>query len=224
MFFEIMDEKRTACLRTLTAIPEIKDFYLAGGTALSLQLGLRESFDFDFFSQRRFNADAVCAAIRERFERVHVNHMDADTCDLLADDIRVSLMRYPYPLVAAPVRGQGDWEALSLAGIEDIAVMKLSAIGGRGARKDFYDLYQIYQRCPSFDSERLLLNARQKFGEQANLNYMLMGLTFFDDAEAEALPRLFVDADWEAIKRFFVREQQRLFAIDEARFRSGSDK
>ncbi len=38
---------------------KLNDFYLAGGTALALQLGHRKSLDLDFFSQRIFNADVI---------------------------------------------------------------------------------------------------------------------------------------------------------------------
>ena len=34
----------------------LKEAYLAGGSALALQLGHRKSIDFDFFSEKEFNA------------------------------------------------------------------------------------------------------------------------------------------------------------------------
>ena len=34
------------------ALPDFKEFYLAGGTALSLQIGHRVSVDFDLFSDK----------------------------------------------------------------------------------------------------------------------------------------------------------------------------
>lgn len=220
MHIEVLDRQRLDCLRALAAMPELSGFYLAGGTGLSLQLGLRVSVDFDFFSRERFNSDAVCAAIRERFKDIHVIHLDADTCIMTVNGAQLSLMYYPYPLLRPPLQDDGDVPGLSLASVEDIAVMKLSAIGGRGARKDFYDLYQIYHQCPSFNGKRLLNCAKEKFGPDVDLNYMLMGLSFFDDAEAEILPKLFVPADWDDIKRFFIQEQQQLFALYEASYRS----
>ena len=49
MFENILDEKRLSLLKALTALDALDGFYLAGGTALSLQLGLRVSEDFVFF-------------------------------------------------------------------------------------------------------------------------------------------------------------------------------
>ena len=50
MHLEILDERCIHLVRELAEIPETTCFYLAGGTALSLQLGLRKSYDFDFFA------------------------------------------------------------------------------------------------------------------------------------------------------------------------------
>lgn len=47
MFYNILNKKRTDILPFLKAFK--KDFYLAGGTGLALQLGHRDSIDFDFF-------------------------------------------------------------------------------------------------------------------------------------------------------------------------------
>lgn len=48
MFVQILDQKR---LELLPKFQFLKgDFYLAGGTALALQIGHRVSIDFDFFT------------------------------------------------------------------------------------------------------------------------------------------------------------------------------
>lgn len=42
-----------------------------------------------------------------------------------------------------------------------------------------------------------------------NINYVniIMGLSYFEDAEQEILPKTFVEYDWEEIKRFFISFQ-----------------
>ena len=50
MFYDILDKNR---LDILPLLAGFKDrFYLAGGTGLALQLGHRDSHDFDFFPKR----------------------------------------------------------------------------------------------------------------------------------------------------------------------------
>lgn len=219
MYEKILDAKRLELLRDLTLQDALESFYLAGGTALSLQLGLRVSVDFDFFTPRPFNADTLRAVLSRRFSNIRALVAERDTCDLLIEGVRVSFFGYPYPLVRALVPGGASLPRLRMADPVDIAVMKLSAIGGRGSRKDFYDLYQIYRSVPGFDGEQLLSATREKLGQDFDVTYMLMGLGYFDDAENEVLPKTFVPAEWTEIKRFFMAEQQSLFEHEEARER-----
>ena len=218
MHLEILDEPRIRLLKALIALPGTEAFYLAGGTALSLQLGLRKSFDFNFFTEAPFNAAALLARLRALRPGAQVIHVDRDTCDVSIDDVQVSFLRYPYPLIADLVTDEAAMPGLRLCGPEDIAAMKLSAIGSRGSRKDFYDLYQIYHRVPRFDSEKLMRCAHMKFGQDFDLTYMIAGLSFFDDAEDEVLPETFAPVDWAAVKRFFRQEQSVLFEMEAQRY------
>lgn len=219
MFESILDEKRLSVLESILALEALDAFYLAGGTALSLQLGLRVSVDFDFFTPRHFNADVLCGALRARYPSTQVIVLEPDTCDLLIEGVRVSFFCYPYPMVEALVQGTGALHKLHMASPTDIAAMKLAAIGSRGSRKDFYDLYQIYHCVPGFDGRRLIAASKTKFGKEKDLAYMLMGLGYYDDAEQEELPETFVHADWDEIKRFFIAEQRKLFDEEEAQMR-----
>ena len=54
MFWNILDAQRRAALPSL-GFCRAQGFYLAGGTALALQVGHRDSVDFDFFSEREFD-------------------------------------------------------------------------------------------------------------------------------------------------------------------------
>ena len=48
--WNILDKKRQEVLKKLSFLKEKEyGFYLAGGTAVALQLGHRDSIDFDFF-------------------------------------------------------------------------------------------------------------------------------------------------------------------------------
>jgi len=52
-------------LNSISSIPELSDFFLAGGTALALQIGHRISVDLDFFGNRPFTTDEVLALFTE---------------------------------------------------------------------------------------------------------------------------------------------------------------
>lgn len=46
-------------LETISAIADLSEFSLAGGTALALQIGHRVSMDLDFFGNREFSSDEI---------------------------------------------------------------------------------------------------------------------------------------------------------------------
>ena len=112
----------------------LKDFYLAGGTALALQLGHRKSIDLDFFSKNYPSKNEVL--VRE-FEKYHptISMEDEGTLSLFIDEVKVSFFKYKYKLLEKPAYYNG----VKLASVLDIACMKLIAISQRGAKKDFVD-------------------------------------------------------------------------------------
>jgi len=60
MHQEVLEQKN---LKVLALLKNFPGFYLAGGTALALQLGHRRSIDFDLFSFDGFNNYSIKAKI-----------------------------------------------------------------------------------------------------------------------------------------------------------------
>ena len=86
----------------------------------------------------------------------------------MVNGIQVSFFEYPYPLIQ-DAAACDQIQDLYLAGIPDIAAMKMSAIGGRGAKKDFFDLYQIFTRT-GISAGQMLENLKIKYGDQSTEN------------------------------------------------------
>ena len=101
---------------------------------------------------------------------------------------------------------------LKIASILDIAIMKIVAIGGRGAKKDFFDLYQILNKC-NISLEDLADGLIQKYGNNVNYANVIMGLSYFEDAEQEILPKTFIEYNWEEIKKYFINFQQEFYKV-----------
>lgn len=212
MYFDILDSKRLTLLQTICEIDNINKFYLAGGTALSLQIKLRKSYDFDFFTEEHFNENVLYDSIRSLFPNsVEVITLNKGTCNLFVDGIRVSFLEYPYSMINPHVSGS-EIKNLYLASTDDIAAMKMAAIGDRGAKKDFFDLYQIFLKT-EITSDQIINFLKKKYGENFNFSYMLMGLDYFDDAEDEVLPELYVKFDWNKAKKFFVQKKKELINL-----------
>ena len=54
LHLETVEPHALSVLNQLMTIPELKDFSLVGGTALSLRYGHRKSVDLDLFSNKPF--------------------------------------------------------------------------------------------------------------------------------------------------------------------------
>src|SRR5437868_7015023 len=81
-------------------LSDFRDFYLAGGTALALQIGHRVSVDFDFFSEK-----PIPRTLLPTVERVLGSATIEPLIDnrseltVLADGVKVSFISYPFPLL-----------------------------------------------------------------------------------------------------------------------------
>ncbi len=180
-----------------------RDFYLAGGTGLALLLGHRRSVDLDLFSRTNrldFQGRRALLARLERLPRWRLIEAKDGTVYGQVGRVRVSFFWYPQPLVKPLIRH----ERVPVAALEDIGVMKLGAIIGRGARKDFIDLYAICQRLPL---SRLLAFGSQKFRHARDFRLQaLKALCFFEDADRDPPAVMLSPVDWDQVKRFFTRE------------------
>jgi Nucleotidyl transferase AbiEii toxin, Type IV TA system len=184
----------------------VKQFYLAGGTALALQVGHRISADLDFFSE----TNEVHARTRQTLIHVFsarqaqvIENVDGNLL-LLVDGLRVGFFSYGYPLLEPGARV----ENIRFASLLDIGLMKLDAVIGRGSRKDFYDLYVIAQQIPLLD---LLSAGKRKYPQVRDFPLMAVeGLLQFDNADRDLQPEMLVDLTWENVKRIFIEQSKAL--------------
>jgi len=180
-------------------------FYLAGGTALSLQLGHRRSVDLDFFSPTE-DIPSSRPALEEALSVFQPTLADSAWGNLvyLAKNVRVGFYGYGHPLVAPLAETQG----VRLASIEDIALMKLDALLARAARKDFYDLYFI---CQSITLRQLFDMAPKKYPAVRDFEAQTVRrLVYFENAEQDADPPLLRPVSWQAVKEYFIQQAKEI--------------
>ncbi|MFO0571914.1 MAG: nucleotidyl transferase AbiEii/AbiGii toxin family protein [Polyangiaceae bacterium] len=175
--------------------------YLAGGAAIACHLGHRVSNDLDLFSSDPdLDLDGLRRGAVKALGAEVVSQSDATLKLRLADSV-VDVVRYPYRGLVRPKAGP---EGVPVAGLRDLAVMKLAAIAKRGVRRDYWDLHEILTRT------RLTLHAAcndylQKYGvSEADLYHVLRALSWFEDAEADPKsPRGLSRKKWHEIRAWF---------------------
>ena len=205
MYWNIIDKDRYKLLKDIIETVTIPTYYMIGGTALSLQMGLRESFDFDFCVPTQFNNELLLEELGKIGE-MKVKQNQSGTCDVILNGVQVSFFYYPNKIINELVKPQ-EMPKLRIASILDIAIMKVAAIGGRGAKKDFFDLYNIINKC-KISIKEFAEGLIEKCGNKTNYVNIIMGLSYFEDAEQEILPKTFVEYNWEEIKEFFINYQR----------------
>jgi hypothetical protein len=101
------------------------------------------------------------------------------------------------------------YRGLLLADPRDIAVMKVIAIGGRGSRKDFIDLFFYLRSGGSLEAVFEMVH-RRFAAIDFNEYHLLRSLTFFEDAETEPIPRMLRRVAWRDVTQTLICEVRRL--------------
>lgn len=211
MYWNTIDEHRKNVLKKVIASLPLEDYYMAGGTALSLQCGNRMSYDFDFFTKIKFDA-VVLASYLSSLGNFKVIYEKDSTLHGILDGVNITFLYYPNPMIEDYVYDD-EIEGLKYASIKDISVMKLVALSSRGSKKDYYDLMYMI-KYKDIDIRETFMNLDVKFeGKNINKMHIVQSLTYFDDAECEPDLILMVNIDWEEIKRFFVKAQKELYKL-----------
>ncbi len=196
----MLDDGRRALLPGLKFLKN-SGFYLAGGTALALQIGHRISVDFDFYNQNKFNPTKIYQDFQaQKPSKILLGNTAEDTLFLEINDIAISLFTYSYPLLK-PLKNS---ENLNIASLEDIAAMKLIAIIQRGVKRDFIDLYFLAQ---ILGLEKIMSLTKKKY---AGFNKYLacQALVYFKDAQGEKAGEveLIKPLSWEKVKKYLESE------------------
>jgi len=205
MFTETISKKTARNLALLVKTKILQDAYLAGGTALALQIGHRVSYDLDFFTGKNFRPQVFLKEIN-KIKSYHHERVGKGTILGSLDDVRFSLFYYPYPLLQKTIKFKET--GINLASITDIAAMKLAAVSERGTKRDFIDLYFILQNT---SLDKILQFYDKKYKTlSSNLVHIKKSLVYFADAEGDPIPKMIISVSWREVKNFFRKEIRKM--------------
>jgi len=200
LFLSVLDKKRMNLLKKVGFLKNY-GFYLAGGTALALQIGHRTSLDFVFYTQKKFDPTRIREVFDKRFKLVRDIHVAEGTLILDVEGIELSFFNYPYKLIKPCLK----LEEVILASMEDIAAMKILAISQRGRRRDFIDIYFLIHK---YGLKKIMEFTKEKYS-MFNIYVGFQGLTYFNDADEDLEKkrfRLFKKVNWDRIKNYIIKE------------------
>jgi hypothetical protein len=192
-------EKRPINQETEYVLEKIKkitadnNFYLAGGTALAIQLEHRESIDLDWFSADFFSNEKIKNQLAQ-MGKFKLEQEEEGTLHGVLDDVKITFLHYKYQ----PVFPLINFKEVKLADERDIAVMKLDAISSRGSKKDFIDLYFLLEKYSLKELFEFFENRYKDI--EYNKIHLIKSLLYFEEAEQDPMPIMIRDKNWQEIK------------------------
>src|SRR3989344_610354 len=207
MFETVLSKNAKKSLAILGESGLLKNAYMAGGTALALQINHRFSYDFDFFTANEFDAAIFSQRIKKLIPDFKLDRTDWRTILGSIGITRFSLFFYTYPLLFKT----NNFLGVDIADIKDIAPMKIAAISDRGSKKDFADLYFIVKIEKILSLQECLALYDKKFKAlKQNKTHILKSLNYFEDADKEAGLKMIKNVQWKKVKSFFQQEIKKI--------------
>ena len=190
---ETVELSTFALLEKLQDLPILHDFHLVGGTALALQFGHRQSIDLDLFGyplEKQQILSSLKSEFSHSFQFIESPISWSLFCKINA--IKVDLIQYQHPLLYPLIDDE-----VRMYDYRDIAAMKINAVLNRGTKKDFWDIYELFEHM-TFDE--MIEVFERKYPDQRLLISIPQALVYFQDAESDPNPICLKNRTWEEVK------------------------
>jgi len=199
MHIEVIPKKNNGVFLKLG---EFDNFYLAGGTALSLQMGHRISVDFDFFSNDEISKDLLFK-VKKVFKDIKINISvnNSDELTIFLNETKLTFLKYSFPVVFDFV----EFKGIKLLNIKEIAASKAYTIGRRGSYKDYIDLYYVIFENHA-DLNEIIKIAEKKYKNEFNSRLFLEQLIYLDDVIDKNIIFLKEKIEKKELKTFFTQK------------------
>ena len=194
LYYSTIESKTLELLKRFISIPQFSNLRLVGGTSLALQIGHRKSIDIDLFGA--IDPDLRLDIILKEIGPLKIIKRSPHIFICTINDIKVDIVNYSYPWLDT----QNIIDTIPLASRRDIAAMKLSAITGRGTKKDFIDLFFLLKE---FTLEEIMHFYQEKYADGA-IFLVIRSLAYFADADKEAMPKMMIPLDWLLVKNTII--------------------
>lgn len=203
MFTKTLLPNTVRALKLVSNISIVKKAYLAGGTALALQIGHRISVDLDFFTPQIFDEKTLAGELSQMPDYKEEGTAWRTVWGKVANT-KFSLFYYQYPLIKKTIPFAG----IQMLSKEDIAAMKIHALEDRGTKRDFVDLYFLTKE---FTLEQMLKFYDEKYGIlEDHLYNIIRSMNYFIDAEIDDMPEMLLPVSWKEVKKFFQNQAIKL--------------
>lgn len=173
---ELLDKERQAVFQSLIAFKDIG--YLAGGTALALQINHRRSEDFDIFIDKQID-NKLRLNIEKIFGSVIYTLNTSDQINFITNkNIKITFLWYYFKRIS----GLTQTNSIPLASIDDIIADKAATIGRRAVWRDYVDIFLLL-KTQNYSLEKIIYLGKKKFKGEFVETQFLEQLRYFEDLQ-----------------------------------------
>jgi hypothetical protein len=191
MYPNILSEEQKAIL------PFVKS-YLVGGTAIALQIGHRQSIDFDLFRFKSFSKTKIVQRLNEFGLTYRLLFTDSESFHIITNGVKITFFQFPFKVSA-----KQQFQGISMPDLLNLASMKAYALGRRSKWKDYVDLYFLLKY--RLDIQAISGNAQSIFGELFTPKLFRQQLCYFADIDyTEEVSYIDFEVSESEIKDFLI--------------------
>jgi len=206
MHYNTVSDSLKNSLSILMDSPIFEPFRLVGGTALSLQIGHRESIDIDLFSDLPYKSidfKKIDEFIDNTFP-YHDHSPDIDPAlgkSYMIGTERNKAIKLDVYYTDSFIRPVYVTDNIRMATIEEIIAMKIDVVQRIGRKKDFWDLHEL---LPKYNIATMLRLHEQRYPYSHDEKVIMQNFTDFELADDELDPICLRGKYWEYIKEDIV--------------------
>jgi len=204
LHYNTVNQLLKSSLLKLMKTDVFNDFRLVGGTALSLQIGHRESIDIDLFSDVEYGTldfNNIEKYLNENFKYVDfLDIIPAMGKSYFIGENKENTIKLDLYYTDTYIQPFIEIEEIRMATIEEIIAMKIDVIQRGGRKKDFWDLHDLLQ---SYDIDKMLNLHKQRYPYSHDTELIIQNFTSFEQADEDFNPVCFKGKYWEFIKEDF---------------------
>ncbi len=171
---EILNEAQRQLLPFIKSFT--KEYYLVGGTAVSLQIGHRQSIDFDLFKKSNILKSKIVKRLTEFGLSYQLLYTNSESFHIIVNDVKITFFEYPFTIPTSKT-----FEKIRIPDLQTLAAMKAFALGRRVKWKDYVDLYFILHDFT--DLKSIITQSQKIYGSLFSSKLFRQQLCYFKDLD-----------------------------------------
>lgn len=154
-----------------------KEFGLVGGTAMALNIGHRQSIDFDLFTSKPFENESIRKRVLKIKKIEKMLRDEGGQYTISINGVRMTFFHYPFKIKFSKKLD----DIIKMPDLLTLAAMKAYVLGRRAKWKDYVDLYFIMRDYHSIGE--IIKKAKKLFGPEFNEKMFRAQLAYFKDVD-----------------------------------------